>query len=130
MPLGYTTTYLEPSVVLPTNTQHLTELVHGFIQRLCLFLQRLPRDLHTFEDVFAAFLNRERPGFDVAKRRLHLDVPEDELDRRRAAWRPPDLGVTRGYVKLYIEEVEQANKGVDFRFLSGHSGSAVPRDSH
>lgn len=67
---------------------------------------------------------------DVGERRLHLDVPEDELMRRRTTWQPPDLGVRRGYVKLYVEEVEQADKGADFRFLAGKSGASVPRDSH
>lgn len=67
---------------------------------------------------------------DVAQRRLHLHVPEDELAQRRAAWQPPDLGVQRGYVSLYIDQVQQADTGVDFGFLVGKSGANVPRDSH
>ena len=68
---------------------------------------------------------------DVANRRLHLDVPEEELARRRAAWQPPVVPHTeRGYAKLYTEHVLQADRGVDFDFLVGKSGAFIPRDSH
>ena len=67
---------------------------------------------------------------DVAARRLHLDVPEDELARRRAAWRPPPLADERGYCKLYVEHVMQADRGADLDFLVGASGAPVPRESH
>ena len=67
---------------------------------------------------------------DVAKRRLHLEVDDAELARRRAAWTPPPSHGERGYVKLYVDHVLQANDGVDLDFLVGRSGSAVPRDNH
>jgi dihydroxy-acid dehydratase len=67
---------------------------------------------------------------DVAGRRLHLDVSEDELAQRRAAWEAPPAVATRGYVKLYIDHVLQADRGADLDFLVGHSGSAVPPDNH
>ncbi len=68
---------------------------------------------------------------DVPNRRLHLDVPEEELARRRAAWRPPVTPHTeRGYARLYVEHVLQANQGADFDFLVGKSGAFIPRDSH
>ena len=67
---------------------------------------------------------------DVAARRLHLDVSEDELARRRAKWKAPEPLTNRGYCKLYVEHVMQANRGVDFDFLVGSSGATVPRDSH
>ena len=67
---------------------------------------------------------------DVAGRRLHLDVTEDELAQRRAAWEAPPAVATRGYVKLYIDHVLQADRGADLDFLVGHSGSAVPPDNH
>ncbi len=66
---------------------------------------------------------------DVAGRRLHLDVKEDELSRRRAAWRAPSLP-GRGWQRLYVEHVQQAHQGADLDFLVGGSGSDVPRDSH
>ena len=68
---------------------------------------------------------------DVPGRRLHLEVPDDELARRRAAWVPPVTPhVQRGYPRLYVDHVQQADEGADFDFLQGRSGSYVPRDSH
>jgi dihydroxy-acid dehydratase len=66
---------------------------------------------------------------DVAARRLHLDVSDEELARRRAAWKAPDAP-KRGYYKLYVEHVQQADKGADLDFLVGGSGTTVTRDSH
>ncbi|HEX5189407.1 MAG TPA: IlvD/Edd family dehydratase [Streptosporangiaceae bacterium] len=69
-------------------------------------------------------------SLDMPARTLHLEVPEDELLRRRAAWSPPPQPASRGWVKLYIEHVQQADRGCDLDFLVGSSGSAVPRPSH
>jgi dihydroxy-acid dehydratase len=66
---------------------------------------------------------------DVEARRLHLEVSDDELARRRAAWQAPELP-KRGYYKLYVEHVLQADQGADLDFLVGSSGAPVPRDSH
>lgn len=54
---------------------------------------------------------------DVPKRSLHLHVSEEELAARRAAWRPAPPRYHRGYPKLYVEHVTQANEGADFDFL-------------
>jgi dihydroxy-acid dehydratase len=67
---------------------------------------------------------------DVENRRLHLDVCDEELARRRAAWRKPVPAMKGGYQQLYIDHVTQADKGVDFDFLLGCRGSDVPRESH
>jgi len=67
---------------------------------------------------------------DVKKRRLHLDVADDDLARRREAWSPRARAAERGYVRLYIDHVLQADEGVDLDFLRGGSGSEVPRHSH
>ena len=67
---------------------------------------------------------------DVEARRLHLDVPEAELAKRRKAWKPPETVYKRGYGRLYLEHVLQADRGVDFDFLVGGSGAAVARESH
>jgi dihydroxy-acid dehydratase len=67
---------------------------------------------------------------DVERRRLHLDVDDAELARRRASWRAPDAPMQRGYVKLYFDHVQQANRGADLDFLVGSSGSGVPKDNH
>ncbi|OTP69703.1 IlvD/Edd family dehydratase [Caballeronia sordidicola] len=66
---------------------------------------------------------------DVKERRLHLEVSDEELERRRAAWRKP-ASPLRGYVKLYVDHVLQADQGADLDFLVGASGAPVPRDSH
>jgi len=67
---------------------------------------------------------------DVEARRLHLDVPDAELNQRRAAWKPAPSGYARGYAKLYIDHVNQAHRGADLDFLVGKSGDVVTRDSH
>ncbi|MBI4553474.1 MAG: dihydroxy-acid dehydratase [Candidatus Latescibacteria bacterium] len=67
---------------------------------------------------------------DVAARRLHVDVPDAELARRRAAWTPPPLPSDRGYYRLYVDHVLQADRGADFDFLVGKSGVEVAREAH
>lgn len=67
---------------------------------------------------------------DVPNRRLHLDIPDEELARRRAAWSPPQKLTERGYVSLYINHVQQADRGADLDFLVGGSGDYVPKDNH
>ena len=52
------------------------------------------------------------------------------LRARRAAWTPPPAHADRGYEKLYVDHVLQANEGVDLDFLVGRTGSPVPRDNH
>ena len=66
----------------------------------------------------------------VADRSLHLDVSDEELEKRRKAWQAPAPHATRGYLSLFLNEVGQADTGVDFGFLKGSSGAEVPRDSH
>ncbi|GAV44378.1 IlvD/Edd family dehydratase [Streptomyces acidiscabies] len=69
---------------------------------------------------------------DVPSRRLTLDVPEPELSRREptktttAAFASPH----RGWERLYIDHVLQADTGADLDFLVGSSGSEVSRESH
>ncbi|MCI3206398.1 MULTISPECIES: IlvD/Edd family dehydratase [Pandoraea] len=67
---------------------------------------------------------------DVPGRTLELLVDDVELARRRAGWQPPAPHADRGYVKLYIDHVTQAHEGADLDFLTGSSGSRVPRDNH
>ncbi|MET1073572.1 MAG: IlvD/Edd family dehydratase [Umezawaea sp.] len=69
---------------------------------------------------------------DIARRRLDLDVPAEELVLRRpdpatvAAYAAPE----RGWEKLYVQTVGQANTGADLDFLVGSSGDQVSRESH
>lgn len=67
---------------------------------------------------------------DVKNKRLHLDVSDEELERRRKNWNPPPHEYDRGYVSLYIKHVEQSHLGADLDFLAGKSGSTVKRESH
>ena len=65
----------------------------------------------------------------VPERKLHLEVSDEELVRRKAEWvapKPP----ARGWYRLFFDHVLQADQGVDFDFLIGKSGAEVPRDSH
>lgn len=67
---------------------------------------------------------------DVKNRRLHLDVSDVELQKRRDNWSPPEHDFDRGYVHMYINRVEQSHLGADLDFLVGKSGSDVKRESH
>jgi dihydroxy-acid dehydratase len=69
---------------------------------------------------------------DVAARRLDLDVDEAELAARAraAADTPPPPAPKRGWERLYVEHVMQADKGADLDFLTGASGHEEPRHSH
>lgn len=67
---------------------------------------------------------------DVPNRTLNLQVKADELERRRQAWRPEPPIAARGWSRLYIDHVLQADQGCDLDFLVGFSGSEVTRESH
>ncbi len=56
---------------------------------------------------------------DVPARQLNMRVNEDELARRRAAWRPKEGIYPRGYGKLFMQHIKQADEGCDFDFLEG-----------
>ena len=78
----------------------------------------------------AVVRNGDMIEIDVANRRVHLDIPDEELQRRLAAWRPPVEPPASGYARMFHEHVEGADTGADFDFLKGCRGSAVGRDSH
>jgi len=71
-------------------------------------------------------------SLDVGARRVDVDLPQDELDRREpaaaaiAGYAKP----TRGWESLYVRTVLQADTGADLDFLVGSSGDLVTRDSH
>jgi dihydroxyacid dehydratase/phosphogluconate dehydratase len=71
-------------------------------------------------------------SLDVPARRVDLDVPAEELQRRQpseaaaASYSAP----LRGWQRLYVDHVMQADRGVDLDFLVGSSGDTVTRDSH
>jgi dihydroxy-acid dehydratase len=69
---------------------------------------------------------------DVAKRRLDVDIPAEELLARSPAQAAVDAyaAPSRGWEKLYVDTVGQANTGADLDFLAGSSGWKVSRESH
>ncbi|MCF7547894.1 IlvD/Edd family dehydratase [Pseudonocardia sp. WMMC193] len=67
---------------------------------------------------------------DVPARRLHLDVTDEELARRRATWKAPDPVSEGGWQRLYVDHVEQADRGADLDFLRGRRGALVSGDNH
>ena len=56
---------------------------------------------------------------DVAARRIHLHVGDEELARRRAAWKQPAPRYPRGYGAMFSTHIGQADEGCDFDFLAG-----------
>ena len=61
--------------------------------------------------------NGDRIRVSVKARRIDLAVPEAELAKRKGAWQPPVEAPARGYAKLYMDHVLQAEHGCDFDFL-------------
>jgi len=87
--------------------------------------------LHVAPESFAggplAFVRDGDPiEMDVEARRLHLDVDDAELARRRAAWKKPAERYARGFGALYTRHVTQADKGCDFDFLEGTAPTPEP----
>ncbi len=72
----------------------------------------------------------DRIRISASKGEMELLVDETELDARRAAWQPDDPHYTRGYAKLYIDHVLQADQGADLDFLVGKDTRLVTRESH
>jgi dihydroxy-acid dehydratase len=63
---------------------------------------------------------------DVPNRLLQLEVSDEELSRRRAAWTPPAPKYDRGYGHMFLRHIEQADKGCDFDFLRSDFGGPTP----
>ena len=117
---------------------------HGYVARMKAAIQALGHDPDDLEVVITQLVRLERDGeevriskragdlitLDVSARSLHLHVSDEELAKRRAAWVAPPPMADRGYTKLYIDHVLQADQGVDFDFLRGSSGAPVARDNH
>ena len=65
-------------------------------------------------------------SLDVPARSLQLQVPDEELARRRAAWTAPVQPFKRGFTRLYQQHVTQAHEGCDFDFLQGTQPTPEP----
>jgi len=66
---------------------------------------------------------------DVPARRIHLEVSDAELARRKAAWAPPAPRYERGYGWVFSRHIMQADQGCDFDFLETTFGAPVPEPS-
>jgi dihydroxy-acid dehydratase len=73
----------------------------------------------------ALIRNGDRITLDVAARTINLDVPAEELARRRTAWKPPAPRFERGYGWMFARHIKQANEGCDFDFLETGFGAPV-----
>jgi len=67
----------------------------------------------------------DRISLDVAARTINLDVPAEELARRRAAWSAPAPRFGRGYGWMFTRHIRQAHEGCDFDFLETGFGAPV-----
>ncbi|MDR6427249.1 dihydroxy-acid dehydratase [Variovorax beijingensis] len=68
----------------------------------------------------------DRITVDVPARTIHLEVSDEELARRKAAWTPPPARYERGYGWMFGRHILQANEGCDFDFLETAFGRPVP----
>ena len=69
-------------------------------------------------------------SLDVPARQLNVLLSEQELEERRRKWEAPARVADRGWSRLYVDHVMQADTGCDLDFLVGASGSEVTRESH
>ncbi|SEF25143.1 L-arabinonate dehydratase [Variovorax sp. NFACC27] len=68
----------------------------------------------------------DRITVDVPARRIHLEIDDEELARRKAAWTPPPPRYERGYGWMFGRHIRQADEGCDFDFLETSFGKPVP----
>jgi dihydroxyacid dehydratase/phosphogluconate dehydratase len=62
----------------------------------------------------------------VPNRTVRLEISDEELAARQAAWRPPERKYERGYGWMFSQHIQQANEGCDFDFLRTDFGGPVP----
>ncbi len=68
-------------------------------------------------------------SLDVDKRTINMNVSDEELARRRAAWKKPEPRYERGYGWMFTKHIKQANEGCDFDFLETDFGAPVSEPS-
>ncbi|WP_426958034.1 L-arabinonate dehydratase [Muricoccus radiodurans] len=74
----------------------------------------------------ALLKNGDMVTIDVDARTINMDVSEEELAARRAAWKAPEPRYERGYGFMFTKHIQQANEGCDFDFLRTEFGAPVP----
>ncbi len=65
-------------------------------------------------------------ALDIEARTLNVELSDEELTLRRAAWTPPPIPYERGFSRLYVEHATQAPQGCDFDFLMGNAATPEP----
>ncbi|MGO4280350.1 dihydroxyacid dehydratase [Cupriavidus sp. OV038] len=78
---------------------------------------------------FALVRTGDLISVDIDRRSIHLEVSDEELARRRAAWTPPPPRYARGYGFMFSQHIRQANDGCDFDFLQTDFGDPVGEPS-
>jgi len=68
-------------------------------------------------------------SLDVDKRTINMNVSDEELARRRTAWKKPEPRYERGYGWMFTRHIKQANEGCDFDFLETGFGAPVSEPS-
>jgi len=63
---------------------------------------------------------------DIEKRRLHLDISDEEMARRKTAWQQPARKFQRGFGAIYANHITQADAGCDFDILEGNAPTPDP----
>ncbi|AWV23845.1 Galactonate dehydratase [Roseomonas mucosa] len=64
-------------------------------------------------------------SIDVDARTIHMEVTDEELERRRAEWKQPEKRFERGYGWMFSQHIQQADQGCDFDFLRTDFGAPV-----
>jgi L-arabonate dehydrase len=78
----------------------------------------------------AVVKNGDMIEIDVPARRIYLDISDEELQARLAAWTPNAPAPQGGYMQIFHTHVQGADTGADFDFLRGCRGAPVGKDSH
>ena len=63
---------------------------------------------------------------DVDQRRVHLDISDEEMAARRSKWSLPAPIYERGYTKLFLDHIGQADQGCDFDYLEAGAPTPEP----
>ncbi|MDB5563833.1 MAG: dihydroxy-acid dehydratase [Tardiphaga sp.] len=69
--------------------------------------------------------NGDQITLDVDARTINLDISDEEMAKRRAAWKAPERNYERGYGWMFTKHIQQANEGCDFDFLETSFGAPV-----
>ena len=113
---------------LPSNSNSIdfAYALHSEIGNRCVGckINGKPKPLYT------KLQNGDEIEVDVKNCKLHLNVSNEDIEKRLEAYQPFLPDIKGGYQKMYVDHVMQADKGADLDFLVGKRGSEVKRHSH